>query len=154
MSALKQVIALLFKKRGKDILSEKEFVFSASIDYRWYTPKEAQKLLEIGLKEKLLIKKDGFVKPAFDYRHLEIPPDFRPGKEVLEEKEEIPPFTQIIDRISTLKGMTKREVVAKINKLQERLGVEVEVAGLVLARDLEIPIHDLIDPVKKDVLMR
>lgn len=154
MSTLKQVIALLFRKKGKDILSEKEFVFSASIDYRWYTPKEAQKLLEIGLKEKLLIKKDGFVKPAFDHKNIEIPADFRPGKEVLEEKEEVLPFTQIVDRISTSKGMTRREVVAKINKLQERLGVEVEVAGLVLARDLEIPIEDLIDVVKKDVLTR
>jgi hypothetical protein len=155
MGNIEQVLALIFRRKGKGVLSEKEFVFSASIDYRWYTPKEAQRLLELGLERKLLVKTDGFVRPAFDYRKVEVPPDLRPGKGILEEEPvELPLFSIMVSRIASSSGMSKREVVARINKLQERLEVEVEAAGLVLARELHISMDDLLSRAKEEILTR
>jgi len=155
MGTIEQVLALIFRRKGKGVLSEKEFVFSASIDYRWYTPREAQRLLELGLERKLLVKTDGFIRPTFDYRKVEVPPDLRPGKEILEEEHvELPLFSIMISRIASSSGMSKREVVARINKLQERLEVEVEVAGLVLARELHISMDDLLSRAKEEMLTR
>ncbi len=155
MGELETCLAVLFKRKGKNILSEKEFVFSASIDFRWFTPKEAQALLELGIKKGLLAKTDGFVKPNFDYKESDVPLSFRPSKEVLkEEREDLSLFALILARISEKSGMKKRDAVAKINRLQEKLGVDVEVAGLALAKDLGVDTSDLIPKVEEEILKR
>jgi hypothetical protein len=155
MGELETCLAVLFKRKGKNILSEKEFVFSASIDYRWLTPKEAQDLLELGVSRGLLVRTEGFIKPGFDFKEMEVPLSFRPSKEVLKEKqEEASLFARILERISSKSGLKKREVVARINRQQEKLGVDVEVAGLVIANDLNIEVRDLYEPVKAEILER
>lgn len=153
MNSLKKCLAQLYKRKGKNLLSEKEFVFSASIDFRWFTPKEAQKLLELGLKKNLLEKTNGFVKPSFDYKKVDAPMDFKPDRSILDEPlEDVSLFSQILDGISGSSGLAKREVVARINKTQERLGVNVEVAGLVVARDFRLEMDDMIDEVRQDII--
>ena len=42
---LRDAIALLFKRKGRDELSEREFVLSASMDMHWFPPRDAQRLL-------------------------------------------------------------------------------------------------------------
>jgi hypothetical protein len=44
--------------------------------------------------------------------------------------------------------------VARINKMQERLGVDVEVAALVIASDLGEDVSDLVGPVREEILSR
>ena len=41
MDELRDAIALLFKRKGRDELSEREFVLSASMDLRWFPPRDA-----------------------------------------------------------------------------------------------------------------
>lgn len=158
MSALKKVLALIYKRKGKGVLSEKEFVFSASIDFRWFTPKEAQHLLDLGLKEKLLERTNGFIRPTFDYKKVDVPLDFRPGKDVLshggEDDRERPIFPTMLDAIADHSGLKKREVVARINRAQERLGVDIEVSALAVARDLGLDIIEFIPRVKEEILSR
>lgn len=155
MGSLQQVLALLFKRKGKGVLSEKEFVFSASIDFRWFTPKEAQQLLDLGLRNRLLERTNGFIKPTFDYKRVEVPLDLRPGKEVLTPLEDDQPlFPRLLDKISRDSGLKKREIVARINRIQERLGVDIEVAALVAAQDLGLPIETMIPEVKREISLR
>ncbi|MFP4545845.1 MAG: DUF2240 family protein [Methanomassiliicoccales archaeon] len=154
MDNLKRVVAMVFKRKGKGVLTEKEFVFSASIDFRWFTPKEAQRLLERGIEGKLLVRTNGFVKPSFDYKEVEIPMDFKPDKEILDAGEEVPLFPRILNRISEATGSQKREVVARINKMQERLEVDIEVAALTIAREMDVEMGDLISPVEEEILER
>jgi hypothetical protein len=157
MSELQQILALIFKRKGKGVLTEKEFVFSASIDFRWFTPKEAQRLLNMGLEKKLLERSNGFIKPSFDYKAVDVALDFRPEKDMLTEskpKEDMPLFPTILELISRNSGLQRREAVARINKIQERLGVDIEVASLVLARDLDIDISDLVPRAMDEVLSR
>ncbi len=155
MGELETCLAVLFKRKGKNILSEKEFVFSASIDFRWFTPKEAQALLDLGVKRSLLVKTDGFVKPSFDYKEVEVPLSFRPSKDLLAEPKEDPSlFSQILTMISEKTGMKKRAAVARVNHLQERLGVDVEVAALALAKDQGADITSMLEKVKEEIAKR
>ncbi|HUV24862.1 MAG TPA: DUF2240 family protein [Methanomassiliicoccales archaeon] len=158
MNSLQQVLALIFKRKGKGVLSEKEFVFSASIDYRWFTPKDAQLLLDLGLKNKLLEKANGFIKPTFDYKKIDVPLDFRPSKDVLSQPSAVdqdkPLFPRMLDEIARHSGMKRRDVVARINHAQERTGVDIEVAALVVAMDLGMEIDNLISEVREEIISR
>jgi hypothetical protein len=155
MTDLETTLAMLFKRKGKNVLSEKEFVFAASMDFRWFTPKEAQSLLDISIKKGLLERTDGFVKPTFAYKDIEAPVNLKPSKEVLKEPAEPEStFARILNAIARGTGQKKRDIVARINKVQEKLGVDAEVAALAVARENEVDIAEFVEEVRKEVLAR
>jgi len=155
MGDLETCLALLFKRKGKNVLSEKEFVFSASMDFRWFSPKEAQALLETGLKRGLLEQTEGFVKPTFDYKNIEIPVNFKPCKDILKEVEPEPSvFAEILEATAKATGQKKRDIVARVNRTQDRLGVDIEVAALAVAKDAGVDISPFMEKVRKEVLVR
>lgn len=155
MGELETCLALLFRRKGKNVLTEKELVFSASMDFRWFTPKEAQKLLELGLKKGLLTKTDGFVRPNFEYKKIEIPGTYRPSQKALvDEPEDASLFARILDAISATSNWKKREIVARINRIQERLGVDIEVASLALAQEVGVSTATLMENARTEVLSK
>ncbi len=155
MGDLETCLALLFKRKGKNILSEKEFVFSASMDFRWFSPKEAQALLEMGIKRGLLERTDGMVKPAFDYKTIEIPVNYRPCKDLLKEVEpDVSLFSLILDDMAKASGQKKRDLVAKVNRVQDRLGVDIEVAALSLAKEIGIDVAPYVERAKREIMAR
>ena len=155
MGELETCLALLFRRKGKNVLTEKELVFSASMDFRWFTPKEAQKLLELGLKKGLLTRTDGFVRPNFEYKKIEIPGTYRPSQKALvDEPEDASLFARILDAISATSNWKKREIVARINRIQERLGVDVEVAALALAQDVGASTATFMEDARAEVLSK
>jgi len=152
---LETCLALLFKRKGKNILSEKEFVFSASMDFRWFSPKEAQALLEMGIKRGLLERTDGMVKPAFDYKTIEIPVNYRPCKDLLKEVEpDVSLFSIILEEMAKASGQKKRDLVAKVNRVQDRLGVDIEVAALSLAKEMGIDVAPYLERAKMEIMAR
>ncbi|MEM2944362.1 MAG: DUF2240 family protein [Methanomassiliicoccales archaeon] len=154
MDELRNCLALVFKRKGKGILSERELVFSVSMDFRWFTPKEAQRLLDLGLRNGLLERVDDMIKPTFDYKKIEISINFKPDKKILEErKKNDSVFSKILDKIVT-SGVSKRDAVAKINKIQEKIGVDAEVAAVAYAKEIGVSVDDLIDEVEKEIIER
>lgn len=101
MSELKKSIAVLFRRKGKEILTEQEFVFSASMDLRWFSPKDAQKLLDISLSGGYLSRKNGDVMPTFDTSEVEVPLDYRPTREILDRaiRARMDLFSEIVEKI-------------------------------------------------------
>src|SRR5947208_9130127 len=83
MEELRNAIALVFKRKGRDSLSEREFVLSASMDLRWFPPRDAQRLLQVGLETKLLESRDGTIRPVFDVSAVEVPRDYVPTTAIL-----------------------------------------------------------------------
>ena len=65
--------------------------------------------------------------------------------------EEISVFSKLLRDISNSNGMKKRDVVARINKIQEKVGVDVEVAALLLARDVGLDPNHYFEDVWKEV---
>jgi hypothetical protein len=155
MGELETSLAVLFKRKGKNVLTEAELIMSVSLDFRWFTPREAQTFLDIAIKRGLLTRTEDFLKPSFDYKDIDAPLSFRPSKDVLTgDKEEVSLFAQLIQLISDKGGIKKRDVVARVNRTQERLGVDVEVAAVLVAKDLGIDVTPFMEPVKKEIMGR
>ena len=137
MSDLQRSIAVLFRRKGKEFLTEQEFVSSASFDLRWFTPKDAQKLLDASLTGGYLQRKNGHIVPTFDLGSIEVPLDFKPPREILDQavKNKADLFSEIVEKIVKVRSVPKREVVSRVNKKQEMLGIDVEPAALLVASD-------------------
>jgi len=150
MEELRDAIALLFKRKGRDELSEREFVLSASLDLHWFPPRDAQRLLQIGLETKLLESKDGTIRPVFDVSSVEVPRDFVPTASILATSTPVEEdlFVRIVDRIASKTGMDRKAVIGRVNELQEKMDVEVEVAALIAARQSGVDVAPFLSAVK------
>jgi len=144
MSELEKSIAVLYRRKGKETLTEREFVFSASMDLRWFSPKDAQRLMEAGLSGGFLERKNGTVAPTFDLSRIEVPLDYKPTKEALREasSRSADLFSEIVEKIVRTKAVPKREVVSRVNKKQELLGIDIEPAALLVASSYGIEMDD------------
>jgi len=156
MDELRYAIALLFKRKGRDELTEREFVLSASMDLRWFPPRDAQRLLQLGLETNLLESHGGNIRPAFPIDAVEVPRDFVPTAKTLEvatpASEDV--FLRIVDAMVAHTKSDRRNVIATINGVQERLDVDVEVAALVAARQAGLDVAPYLGPVKARVGLR
>jgi hypothetical protein len=158
MTELEKSIAVLFRRKGKDLLTEREFVFSASMDLRWFSPKDAQRLLDAALTGGYLQKKNGSLLPTFDCDKVEVPLDYRPTKNVLDVKKTAGSkdlFSEIVEDIVRSRSVPKREVVSKVNRKQEVLGIDVEPAALLVACDYGMPVDgSYIERAASEILSR
>lgn len=155
MNELRDAIALLFKRKGRDELSEREFVLSASMDLRWFPPRDAQRLLQLGLETKLLESRDGAIRPAFDVTTVEVARDYVPTAAILEVSTPAAEDTllRILDAIVAKTGASRKVVMALVNGVQEQLDVEVEVAALIAARRAGVDVAPFVGTVKGHVGM-
>ncbi len=152
MSELEVAIAQVFRKKGKSSMPESDFVFAISMDFRWFTPKEAQKLLDLGLESQLLTVEDGKVKPTFDYQTVEIPRGYAPGQELLERTPEPKGlFMKMVDEMAKAASMPAKDIISQVNMVQDRMGIDIEVAALVVARNLGIDMPGYLDSVEEDI---
>jgi hypothetical protein len=157
MSELQKSIAVLFRRKGKELLTEGEFVSSASFDLRWFPPKDAQRLLDAGITGGYLEKRNGSLIPTFDCSSIDVPLDYRPSKEIFNEAVRKPRdlFSEVVERIVKTKSVPKREVVSRVNKKQEMLGIDVEPAVLLVASDYGVSLeHAFIDRATSEILSR
>ncbi len=148
MSDLIYSVSVPFKRKGKEVLKDSEFILVLAIDLNWFNPEEAKNILNYAEREGF-IKRDGeMVAPAFDISSVEIPPGFRPGRDVLlKNLEKKTLFDRIIERIITGTGMEKRKVISLINKKQEELSklVEIEVSAILVALEHGVAVNDLLE---------
>jgi len=103
--SLRRAVAAPFRQRGVDRMSESEFVVALSLDRDWFSPDQAQRLVDVAASQGLLDREDEAVVVAFD------------------------PAVGHLDA-----GTEKQEAVAAINRLQADLGVTIEAAAVLYAR--------------------
>jgi len=142
---LERCVTFLFRRKGRDALSEKEFVFSASMDMHWFPPHDAQRLLDVCREKGLLRLESGYLRPGFDMSSVDVPVAFKPGKELLRRprpKDDDGLFPRLMD-MAVETGMERRDFIAECNRLQDRLDVEIEVAGLLVLRDKGVDVLSL-----------
>lgn len=135
-----------FKRRGKEVLKESEFILALSIDLNWFDPEQAKNILGYAQKAGLIRKEGEYIRPTFDISSVEIPSGFKPDeKKIIDEKKTI--FDRTIERIMHSTGMDKRKVIALINKKHEELCklVEIEVSAILVAMEHGVEVNDLID---------
>jgi hypothetical protein len=183
MSELQRTVAVVFNRKGKKLLSEREFINALFFELKWADPtgtgrieaKEAQRILAAAFRKGLLELSDGYVRPAFDRRSVDVPLNYRPTRDMLKELDDgpskpssppspsaqgkseaglMPVFTVLIDEIAAKSGWSKRDVVARINRVVERLSVDAEVAALLIGRDVGLDVGKYILDVKEEVLRK
>jgi hypothetical protein len=210
MGELEKTIAVVFKRGGKNVMSEMEFVNNVIFNFRYTDAKggfkldarKAQQVMDSGLAKGFLKKEEGMVKPTFDYREYEVPMNYKPTEAILSElvgdsapavkaspKNEptaTPPgpapaaqpardvnaapsptqakpaapvpvipqslFARLVEEISKASGLRRNDVVARINKVQEKLGTESLVAALAVARENGIDITKYLKEAKEEIV--
>jgi len=140
----------LFKRKGRDELSEREFVLSASMDLRWFPPRDAQRLLQLGLETKLLESREGTIRPSFDISEVEVPRDYVPTDAILETPTPVGEdlFVRIVDAIAMKTGSDRKAIISLVNGVQEKMDVEIEVAALIAARQAGVDVTPFVGAVK------
>jgi len=121
------------------------------MELRWFSPKDAKRLLDIALENELLSLEDGKLKPKFDYKEIDVPTDYRPSKNILvtsqPEKPEKNILSTIVDEIAAHTSIEKKELFSMINKKRERMNVDIEVAALLVGMEEGITLSKYIDEV-------
>lgn len=133
---LRCAVAMLFRQSGRRSMSEKEFLFGASIDLRWLPYPQAQKMLDAAKAAGLVKMEGGALKPTFEVSSVEIPVGFRPDKDMLSKAAPPAPteeglLPRLLNHAEDL-GMSRRDFIAQCNRVQDRMDVDIEVASLLI----------------------
>jgi hypothetical protein len=130
--SLRSAVAAPFQQKGTESMPESEFVVALSLDRDWFSPDQAERLVDLATGQGLLARDDETdeVLAEFDPAAVEIPEDFVPDESVLQEQST---FEKVLDKVVSA-GTDKQTAVAEINDLQGRLGVTIEAAAVVYAR--------------------
>ena len=164
-SELEVCAAAFFRIKGKNVVTEQEFTMSVAFDNKWMSVKEAEQLIRVLVANGILIRSNGYLKPAHDFSAVRVPIAYRPSDELrksLAGTTEVkapaaapePPadiFMELID-VAVANGIAKGKFVAESNIIKKRLGVETCVAALLLLRDNGIDIERYKDRVYAQVL--
>ncbi len=149
MDELKRVIAQAFKARGKARLTRTELAFALSLDLKWFTQDESREVVDAALQAGLLTETDGKISPAFDYKIIEVPTGFRPGKDIIKK-----PMIERIEILLVNSGIEAQAVTSIIRKKERELCdlVTPEVAGLIVAKERSLDISEYIDEALRQVM--
>ncbi|MEF8869524.1 MAG: DUF2240 family protein [Haloarculaceae archaeon] len=129
--SLRVVVAAPFRRNGRERLSENDFIVDLSMKRRWFTPEQAQRVVDVALSEGLVERGDAdSLVASFDPREVSIPEGFSPDESVVQRRST---FERVLDSLTDA-GFEKQESVAGVNRLQADLEVTVEAAAVLYAR--------------------
>jgi len=154
MDEPKTALVALFRIHGREAITESEFVQDASFKLRWFSPKEAQRLLQAGIDRGLLLAEAGNVRLAFDAASIAVPVNYKPSPEAIATPPEVDLFSRILERLCAATGEPSQPLVARINQVQERLGVDADVAAACVASSRGVDVADLLGDIEAEVLRR
>ncbi len=153
MDELMLVAATPFKRNNKNTLSIKDFEFVLSFDLKWMAPDLASKVRDKAIGARLLKFSGAELVLNFDISKIEIPHGFKPSESLFKERSVI---EDIIALIVANCGKNARDTTALINKKQEQFEdlVDIEVAGLLTAKELGCDIDAIYDKVYSKVFSK
>ena len=142
--SLRRAVAVPFRQRGVDRMTESEFVVALSLDRDWFSPDQAKRLVDVAAGEGLLERADDDVVTSFDPASVEIPEEFEPTEEILKQRTD---FERVLDALVDA-GIEKQTAVAEINRLQSDLAVTIEAAAVLYGRRRGVELPELAERVR------
>src|SRR5207249_10998776 len=111
--------------------------------------------LQVGLETKLLESRDGTIRPVFDVSTVEVPRDYVPTTAILAMPTPVEEdlFLRVVDAIAAKTGMDRKAVIRRVNEVQEKMDVEVEVAAMIAARQAGVDVAPFLPAVKARLQM-
>ena len=146
--SLEVTVAAPFRSAGTDRLERGTFVVALSLDRDWFSPDQAKRLVDIATGRGLLVADDGDLLAQFDPTGVDVPEGFAPTEAVLREQSA---FERALDAL-VADGMDRREAVAAVNERQRELGVTVEAAAVVLARQRGVEVDAVARTVRENLV--
>ncbi|ADQ66400.1 uncharacterized conserved protein [Halogeometricum borinquense DSM 11551] len=145
--SLDVAVAVPFKQRGTDQLGEGEFVVALSLDRDWFSPDQAKRLIDVAAGRGLVSRDDGNVVAEFDPAGVTVPEDYEPDQSILREQSA---FERILDAL-VADGHDKQSAVADVNDVQRRLGVSVEAAAALYAKQHGVEVGDAAQKAREEL---
>ncbi len=147
MEKLKEVIAFLYNRSGKEDMTAQELRLAMSMDLRWFSPKEAEEIVDLFQNKRLLTRKGGGgLRPSFNYHKLTLPRDYHPTREeLLGGTGDEPTFVRMVGHITDRADLEKRNVIALVNRKAGELGVEVEAAAMLVGDEMGVDMRPFAD---------
>jgi hypothetical protein len=145
--SLRRAVAAPFRQRGAEVLRESEFVVALSLDRDWFSPDQAQRLVDAAVTDGLLERDGENVAVTFDPAGVAVPEDFTPDESVVQQRST---FERALGAIVEA-GVEKQEAVAAINQLQADLDIAVEAAALLYARRQGVDVSGLADRAREEL---
>ncbi len=147
MEKLKEVIAFLYNRAGKEELTAQELRLAMSMDLRWFSPKEAEEIVDLFQNKRLLIRKgSGGLRPSFKYKNLTIDRDLHPTKEeLLGGSGDEPLFVRMVGHITDRADEEKRNVISRVNRKAGEMGIEVEAAVMLVGDEMGVDMSPFAD---------
>ncbi|MFO8110360.1 MAG: DUF2240 family protein [Thermoplasmata archaeon] len=118
-----------------------DFVYDPTTELGWFSLSESRKLLKAAKNKGLVKENDGVVNIDFDHGSVKFPTGFKPSKNVLEVEKKEPLFPRMLSEVVKNGDMPRSELMVAVNKKQDDMNLEVEVA-LMLAcaeKGIEVP---------------
>ncbi len=147
MEKLKEVIAFLYNRAGKEELTAQELRLAMSMDLRWFSPKEAEEIVDLFQNKRLLVRKgSGGLRPAYNYKNMTIGRDFQPTKaELLGGSGDEPLFVRMVGHITDRANEEKRNVISRVNRKAGEIGIEVEAAVMLVGDEMGVDMRPFAD---------
>jgi hypothetical protein len=151
------IITFLFKRSGKLKLPFSELYLTLSMDLNWFTPDDAKAFVNLALKQKLLTKKEEFLKPSFEYEKIVVPVGFVPSKQIFKEKRVEKPkektdiLDKIISQIAEETYLGTQEVSDKIIDIAQEKNITKDVAAILVGKEYNLNLEDFFDKVEERI---
>ncbi|MFW6436906.1 MAG: DUF2240 family protein [Halococcoides sp.] len=137
--SLDGTVAAPFRDRGTTAMSKSEFVVALSLDRDWFSPDQAERVIDVARSEGLLDLDGDTLTIDIDPASVDLPEGFVPEESILQQRST---FERVLERVTSA-GVEKQSAVAEINRLQGDLAVPIEAAAVVYARQEGVELGEL-----------
>jgi hypothetical protein len=158
---VRQIISFVFKRSGKQRLTESEFYLTISMDLKWCPPKRAKEFVSHLISLGVLKKEGEDVFPEFDVDDVVIPLGFHPQEEdfifddsegAVDTSETKDALEHVVHRIQAKTLLDKGRIEKEISRLIEKKHIHRSAALALFARFYNVSITDLLPELKEEIL--
>ena len=143
------IIAFIYKRSGKQIISESELYLSLSMDLGWMTATEAQQFVQTIKEFKLVTEHANGLEPTFKIDTVNVPRGFTPTKKQVKEKQAMKLQEKLTDkilrRIHEQTGQPIQQLSEETAALTAEKKIIAEVAALWVARRHDCDVSDFFE---------
>ena len=151
--------AAFFRNKGKNVITESEFLMVISMDLHWMPYSKGKTLLSNLLAKNIIVKNGDYLKPNFEVSDVDVPVAYRPSENLISMLSQSQPEKAVSNApadgdllpsmiaAATDAGVEKRTFISEANSLSKKLGVDMLAAALIILRDAGVDITSFADRV-------
>ena len=151
--------AAFFRNKGKNVITESEFLMVISMDLHWMPYSKGKTLLSNLLAKNIIVKNGDYLKPNFEVSDVDVPVAYRPSENLISMLSQSQPekaasnapadgdLLPSMIAAATDAGVEKRTFISESNSISKRLDIDMLIAALIVLRDKGIDIAPFTDRV-------